>query len=101
MTSWTITLKGGPRDGDRITTGDLLPFLVFTTGNPDGTTVDHYYGPARVDRAAMAAVYEPVDGPESALAQVWEQGIRHALEWLGQPQMIPAMTLDNPYRRTT
>jgi hypothetical protein len=100
MTDWTLTLTGGPRNGDRITTADLLPFLVFTTGDKDGQTTDHYYGPTSTDPEARVAVYEPVDGPENALAQVWEQGIRHALEWLGQPQMIEAMTKDNPYRRT-
>lgn len=96
MTDWTLTLAGGPRDGDRLTTSDLLPFLVFTTGNPDGTTVDHYYGPTSVDRDALTAVYEPVDGPENALARVWRQGVIAAVGWLASEDFEK----DNPYRRT-
>lgn len=99
MTDWHLTLTGGPRAGDRLTTSDLLPFLVFTTGAADGTTTDHYYGPTSVDRDAMTAEYEPVDGPENALASVWEQGLRHALEWLGNPTLDAIMLQDNPYGR--
>ena len=99
MTDWTLTLSGGPRDGDRLTTSDLLPFLVFTTGAEDGTTVDHYYGPTAVDRGAFTATYEPVDTPDNALASVWLQGLRHALEWVGHAGWVDVMAKDNPYGR--
>lgn len=101
MTDWTLTLTGGPRNGDRITTPALLPFLVFTEGAADGTTTDHYYAPAKSDPGEVTAEYTPVTSPENAVAAIWEQGMRHALEWLGQPQMIPAMTHDNPYKERT
>ena len=95
MTDWHLTLTGGPRTNDRITTSDLLPFMVFTTGNPDGTTTDHYYGPTSVDLEAHTAMYEPVDGPESALAAVWEQGYQDGLR--DGDAITPYH--DNPYRR--
>lgn len=95
MTDWNLTLTGGPRNGDRITTSDLLPFLKFTTGNADGTTVDSYYGPTSVDRDALTAAYEPVDGPESALAEVWMQGYRAGRHDEGC--VIPEH--ENPYGR--
>lgn len=97
MTDWHLTLTGGPRNADRITTSDLLPFMVFTTGNPDGTTQDHYYGPTSVDTEALTAVYEPVDGPESALAMVWEQGYDAGVADLRDKNL--ERIAKNPYRR--
>lgn len=99
MSGWEIHLKGGVRDRDRISAGELLPFLVFTTGDAYGQTTNHFYGPKSTDPATMTAVYEPVDGPESAIAQIWEQGLRHALTWLGLKQYGDVMAKDNPYRK--
>lgn len=96
MTSWTMLLKGGPRDTDRIMSPDLLPFLVFTTGHGDGRTTDHYYGPTSTDTEARVAVYEPVDGPESALATVWEQGYDAGLR---DGDKFYTADPENPYRR--
>ncbi|MDQ0241195.1 hypothetical protein [Arthrobacter bambusae] len=73
---------------------DLLPFLVFTTGHGDGQTTDHYYGPTSTDAEARVAVYEPVAGPESALATVWEQGYDAGLI----DAHCSGGNIDNPYR---
>ena len=99
MSNWEIHLVGGPRDRDRISTTELLPFLVFTEGGPDGQTVDHFYGPVSSDPATMTAVYQPVTGPDSAIASIWEAGMRHALTWLGLKQYGDVMAKDNPYRK--
>jgi hypothetical protein len=101
MTDWTLTLTGGPRHGDRIATPDLLPFLKFTTGAEDGTTTDHYYAPTQSNQSEMTAVYEPADSPDAAVAQIWEQGLKHALDWYGHSTVYDVMAKDNPYRRRT
>lgn len=98
-TGWEIHLEGGPRDRDRISTTELLPFLIFTTADGAGQTTDHFYGPVSTDPATMTAVYQPVAGPDSAIANVWEQGMRHALTWLGLKHYGDVMAKDNPYRK--
>lgn len=99
MTGWEIRLQGGPRDRDRIVATELLPFLVFTVAGEGGHTTDHFYGPASTDPATQTAVYSPVDGPDSAIAGIWEAGMRHALTWLGLKQYGDVMANDNPYRK--
>jgi hypothetical protein len=99
MTAWTIILEGGPRAGDRIATAALLPFMVFTTGHTDGTTTDTYYAPVSSNATTLTATYEPVDGPDAAIASIWDQGMRHVLDWIGKRDYAEVMGMDNPYRK--
>lgn len=100
MTDWTLILSGGPRHGDRITTPEILPFLKFTAGGADGTTVDHYYAPTESDPATLTATYGWLSdghGPDSALAMIWEEGYDAGKADLRDKNLERAVR--NPYRR--